>query len=133
MPGKRYSINYEHGEVVSLAVNGKEYASVDLVPGEEDRTELELLLGPGFDSDKLQAEVAASGAGMTRALTWMFGAIGVAALLFAAYAAGRGALTGAGSESAWWILALIFGLLGAAFTAATVLIWKVFGVRPRQS
>ena len=127
MSGKRYSINYEDGVMVSVAIDGREYTSIDQVPDEDDRTELELLIGPSFDSDKLQAEVEASSARMTRTLTWLFGAIGVASLLFAAYAAGRGALSGAGGESGWWILGLVLGLLGVGFTLATVLIWKVFG------
>ncbi|OQB24292.1 MAG: hypothetical protein BWY10_02626 [Chloroflexi bacterium ADurb.Bin180] len=52
MAGKRYSINYEDGEVVSVAINGREYASVDDVADEDDRTELELLLRPGFDAQE---------------------------------------------------------------------------------
>lgn len=52
MAGKRYSINYEDGEVVSVAINGREYASVDDVADEDDRTEPELLLGPRFDAQK---------------------------------------------------------------------------------
>lgn len=131
MPAKRYTITYEEGEVISVAVDGKVYGSVEDVPDEDDRTELELLLGPGLDAERVQAEAEASGAGLTRTLTWLFGVIGVLALGFAGFAAVRGALSGAGRDSAWWILALIFGLLGAGFAAATVLIWKVFG--PSQS
>ena len=52
MTGKRYRINYEDGEVVSVAISGREYASVDDAADEDDRTELELLLGPGFDAQE---------------------------------------------------------------------------------
>ena len=52
MAGKRYSINYEDGEVVSVAVDGREYAAADDAADEDDRTELELLLGPRFDAQK---------------------------------------------------------------------------------
>ena len=46
--------------------------------------------------------------------------------------ASQGALSGQGSQSAWWILALILGLLGAALSTATLLIWKAFGSNPKQ-
>ena len=46
--------------------------------------------------------------------------------------ASQGALSGQGSQSAWWILALILGLLGAAFGTATLLIWKAFGPTLKQ-
>lgn len=132
MAGKRYSINYQDGEVVSVGVDGREFASVDDVADEDDRAELELLLGPGFDAEKVQAEVEASGAGLTRTLTWLFGIIGALALGFAGFSAVQGALSGQGTQSAWWILALILGLLGAAFSTATLLIWKAFGSTPKQ-
>ena len=49
---------------------------------------------------KVQAEVEASGAGLTRTLTWLFGIIGALALGFAGFSAVQGALSGQGSQSA---------------------------------
>jgi hypothetical protein len=124
MSKKRYSVNYEDDEVVSVSVNGVEYASVEDIPDPDDRAAVELLPGGELDMDKARAEAEASGAGLTRVLLGLFSAIAVLALAVAIYAGGR----------TWqapvreWTLTIIFGVLGLSFALASFFIWKVFGV-----
>jgi preprotein translocase subunit SecG len=51
---KKYSINVEDGEVVSVEVDGVEYANPDQIPDGEDRAQIELLMSrsTGEDSDQ---------------------------------------------------------------------------------
>ena len=123
MSKKRYSVNYEDDQVVSVSVDGVEYASVDDIPDPDDRAEAELLLGGGLDIGKEMAEAEASGAGLTRVLLGLFSTIGVLALAVAVYAAARTWQAPARE----WTLTIVFGVLGLAFALASFFIWTVFG------
>lgn len=55
---KRYSINWEDGEIVSFEVDGVQYAQVDQIPDDEDRAEMRRLVAKssgeesGLNSDQ---------------------------------------------------------------------------------
>jgi len=80
---KKYSVNWQDGKVVSVAVNGKQYKSPDEVPDPEDQLELELLMSKAGDVEF--AEPAKDP--LTKIILSLFLGIGVLMLAISAIAA----------------------------------------------
>ena len=79
----KYSVNWQDGKVVSVAVNGKQYKSPDEVPDPEDQLELELLMSKAGDVEF--AEPAKDP--LTKIILSLFLGIGVLMLAISAIAA----------------------------------------------
>lgn len=79
---KKYSVNWQDGKVVSVAVNGKQYKSPDEVPDPEDQLELELLMSKAGDVEF--AEPARDP--LTKIILSLFLGIGVLMLAISAIA-----------------------------------------------
>jgi hypothetical protein len=85
MTKKRYSINWEDDQVVSVEVNGVQYASADEIPDEEDRAQIELLM-----SDDMEMELGPTqpgGDAFTKTILLIFLGVGALLLVIAALTA----------------------------------------------
>ena len=80
---KKYSINWQDGEVVSVEVNGKQYKSPDLVPDPEDRIELQMLMSKAGDMEFTEP----ANDPLTKIVLSIFLGVGVLMLAIAAIAA----------------------------------------------
>lgn len=80
---KHYSVNWKDGELVSVEVNGVEYASLEDIPDEEDRTQIELMMMG--EASKIIDQP--SGDGMTRVVLSIFLAVGALMLVIFAISA----------------------------------------------
>ncbi len=79
---KHYSVNWKDGELASIEVDGVEYASLEEIPDEDDRTQVELMM-MGEVSKMMDQP---SGDGMTRWILLLFLAIGALMLIITAIA-----------------------------------------------
>lgn len=94
---KQYSVNWKNGELVSIEVNGVEYSSLDEIPDEEDRTQVELMMMG--EVGKLMVDKP-SGDGMTKVVLGIFLAVGALMLVIFAISAFNALRAAAREQSA---------------------------------
>jgi hypothetical protein len=95
---KHYSVNWKDGELVSIEVDGVEYASLEDIPDEEDRTQIELMMMG--EVSKLMVEQPSSGDGMTKVVLGIFLAVGALMLVIFAISASNALRTASREQSA---------------------------------
>lgn len=95
---KHYSVNWKDGELASIEVDGVEYASLEDIPDEDDRTQIELMMMG--EVGKLMVEQPSSGDGMTKVVLGIFLSVGALMLVIFAISAFDALRAGSREQSA---------------------------------
>ena len=91
MPSKKYSINWEDGQVVSYEVDGVTYKSLDEIPDDEDMQKLLAMENAADDQAFFNEPVgnaSKSGLSAEKVILWVFSGVAALMLLIALVSAG---------------------------------------------